>query len=422
MAGEARPRSRRGTVITVILTVALLCTGLALFTEIGVSSQDQNDHDFFSSLSPAPDGAKALHTLLGDLGYRTSRLLETFEPEGIEEVDVLVVIQPVKPITDEERGVLVDWLERGGTMLLAGGLASGGEYSTLARDPDDPFARHVRPLHGSPTPGGSAAPGDGDEEHEWKKERSDIAPVLLAGVDTFEYRHILTDRLTTLRVEHRQETWRRGPHELLMGEQSGFIEVSTAGRGRVIKILDESILLNRSIRLGDNLVFVLNVLEAYVGKGRVAFDEGHRSLMPGDEPNVWEVLGPASEMAFLQLMLAVLVGIVALGWRLAPALPERRERRRRALQQVEALAGMMERAGSVRLALGLMHRRTEHLWRIGRFAPPAGQASAALTRRQEQIMDRMRDLAAGAAAGAGRKDLTRYIALFRQLKKGERKR
>ncbi len=421
MGIKARGASRRRTVITVILATALLCSGLALFTEIGVSSEDRKGHDLFSSLSPAPDGAKALYALLGDLGYRTGRLLETFEPEAVEGVDVLVAIQPLKPVTEEERGVLVDWLEGGGTMLLVGELAGGGQYS-FAHDPDDPFGRHVRPLHGSPTPGGSAAPVDGKDEHEWKKERSELAPVLLAGVETFTYRHVFTDRLTTVKVTRQEETWRKGPHELIMGEQEGFIEVSTTGAGRVIKIRDENILLNHSITLGDNLVFVLNVLEKYAASGRVAFDEGHRSLLPGDEPSVWEVLGPSSQMAFFQLMLAAVLGIVAAGWRLAPVLPERRDRRRRALQQVEALAGMMERAGSVRLALGLMHRRTEHLWRTGRFAPPAGPASAELAGRQVRIMNRMRNLAAGAATGGSRKDLTRYIGLLRQLRRGERAR
>jgi hypothetical protein len=407
--------SRRRTVITVILATALLCTGLAVFTEIGVSSSDRRTHDMFSSLSPAPDGAKALYTLLGDLGYRTGRLLEAFEAGSTEDLDVLVVIQPVKPITQQERDALLDWLEGGGTMLMAGLLAGG-----MASVGEDPFVRHVRSRHGSPTPGGSAAAAD--DEHEWRKERSTLAPVLLADVRSFEYRHVLTDKLTTVAVKDRQECWRRGPHELLVGEESGFIEVSTVGAGRVIKIRDESVLLNRSISMGDNLVFVLNLLDAYAARGRVVFDEGHRSLVPGDQPSVWEVLGPASEMAFLQLLLAVLAGVVAVGWRLAPALPERREKRRRALQQVEALAGMMERAGSARLAIGLMHRRTEHLWRSGRFSPPAGPDGARQARRQSQIMQKMRQLAAGASAGSGRRDLTRYIGLLRQLKRGERNR
>ena len=412
----------RRTVITVILVTALVCCALVVFTEIGVTSSDREQHDLFSSLSPAPDGSKALYTLLGDLGFETRRLLEGYEPGAIEEVDVLVAIQPVKPIGEDEREVLLGWLEAGGTMLLAGGLPSAGDYSSLARDPDDPFGRHTRPVHGAPTPGGSAAPQEGEEAYEWRREPSTLAPVLLAGVDTFEYHHIFTDRLMTVRIEHETMTWRKGPHELLTGSESGFVEVSTAGQGRVVKILDESVLLNRSIGLGDNLVFVLNVLDEYAGSGRIAFDEGHRSLVPGDQPSLWEVLGPASEMAFLQLMLAVLAGLVAAGWRLAPPLPERREKRRRALQQVEALAGMMERAGSARLALGLMHRRTEHLWRAGRFAPPAGPATAALARRQEMIMKRLRALAAGAAAGAGRAELTRYVGLYRQLRRGERER
>jgi len=402
----------------VILATALLCTGLAVFTEIGVTRSDRETHDLFSSLSPAPDGAKALYTLLGDLGYRTSRMLETFEAGSIEDLDVLVLIQPVKPITRQERDALRSWLEDGGTMLLAGVL-TGGDHAP-AGDPDDPFDRHVRQPYGSPTPGGSASTDAGQQE--WRRERSEHAPVLLAGVEAFEYRHIFTDRLTTVAVKDRQECWRKGPHELLVGQEGGFVEVSSAGQGRVVKIQDENILLNRSIAMGDNLVFVLNLLDAYAARGRVGFDEGHRSLLPGDQPSVWEVLGPASEMAFLQLLLAVLAGVVAVGWRLAPPLPERREKRRRALQQVEALAGLMERAGSGRLAIGLMHRRTEHLWRSGRFSPPAGTGRARQTRMQTRILQRMRQLAAGATAGSSRKDLARYIALFRQLKRGERNR
>jgi hypothetical protein len=403
--GNAGPR--RTTAIWLIVATLLLFAGLAAFMHLGVSPDDREKFDMYSSVSPAPDGAKALYALLGELGFRTRRSLGGFEEIDWEQTDVLFMVQPFKAVSSEEYEAIVSWIEEGGTVLLAGQLIRGGPTTSPSLDPDDPFAPH------RPTP-----------KQEWRRESSDLKARLLRGVEKFEYRHVFTDRLTEMDVRADEPAWRKGPHEVLVGEEIGFIEITTRGSGRVVKVLDENVLLNQSIRLGSNLVFVLNVLEEWGGRGRVVFDEGHRSIMPQDQPSVWEVLGPASKLAFLQLLVAVVAGIVALGWRPAPALPERRARRRRALEQVEALAGMMERAGAVRLAVRLLHRRTLSQWAAGRFTQGPGPGSIDAALGKERLLKKMDALAEEVESSrrGGRRDLTRYIALLKLLSRGEVKR
>lgn len=413
MGDGPKADGRRRTAIWVGGAALIVFAGTAAFMHLGASPADREQLDIYSSLSPAPDGTKAIYTLLGDLGFRTRRALAGFDEIEWDETDVLVSVQPVAPVTDEEHEALTGWVEEGGTVLLAGQMMRGGLFASPSFDLDDPFVFH--------TPPGPGQAGRTRAPEEWLQAHSELKDRLLAGVDRFEYKHIFSDRLGKVEVDIEEPAWRKGPHEVLVGQEMSFVEVTSVGDGRVVKVLDENILLNRSIRLGRNLVFVLNVLEEYGGRGRVVFDEAHRSLRPGDQPSVWEVLGPASEVSFLQLLLAVLAGVVALGWRPAPALPERRERRRRALQQVEALAGMMERAGAARLAVRLIHRRTRHLWETGRLTPGPGPRSIDRTASQARLFKRMDGLARRIESmpRAGRAELVRYIGLFRQLKQGK---
>jgi hypothetical protein len=419
VAGKARGSRRRRNVLVGVLVAALVCTGLAMFMQIGETPEDREKYDYASSLSPAPDGVKALYTLLGELGYRTRRSMDAFDGTALEETDVLVTVQPLRPMTDVEEEALRSWIEEGGTMVIAGDLSRGAVFSQPSLDPDDPFVRH------NPLKRDTHEAIDGEQgEQLWRKEPSELKPRLLAGVDSFAYRHILTDRTREIPVKIDEPAWRRGPHEVLVGGTRSFVEVSTLGSGRVIKLGDEHVLMNRSIAMANNLVFVLNVLGEYGDGGRIAFDEAHRQMAMHEQQSVFDVLGPASRVALLQLLVAVLAGLVAVGWRSAPPLPERLERRRRALEQVEALASMMERAGAARLAVKLLHRRTSHLWRKGRFMPAPGPHGAELTGRQARLFARMERYAARVESGAGadRRDLVRYIVLLRQLKRGEKKR
>jgi hypothetical protein len=386
--------------------MAVVIGSLAVFAGLGDDPSDRERHDMFSSLSPAPDGTKALYTLLGDLGYGTRRSLVPLDGIDRDGTDVVVMVQPLLPLSPAEHDALVGWIEEGGTVLLAGRMMDQGPLGQLSFAPDDLFAMH----HPDQTGAGG-----------WTRETPGPEQELLAGVERFEFASLVGGSTTTVPVGRERASWRMGAHEVLVTRQgSGFVEVTTAGEGRVIKIAEEELVTNQSIRLGHNLAFVLNALEAHGGRGRVAFDEAHRSLVAGAEPGVWDVLGPASGVAFLQLVLAVLAGLVAVGARPAPPLPDERPRRRRALEQIEALASMMERAGAARLAAGLLGRRARHLWQAGRLASgPAGRTPE-LARRQEARFAGLEALAGRIASGgrASARDLVRCAALLGQIGRG----
>jgi hypothetical protein len=409
-------RSSRTTALLTAAVLAAIIAGLVVFNRLTGSEEERERHDMFSSFSPSPDGTKALYTLLGDLGFRTRRSLEALDRVEWDDTDVLVLVQPFAALDQAEVDAMLGWVEEGGTVLLAGHLLTGDPFSPLVAQDDDPLEYHFPPQQDFATVTTvTSSMTDGAET--WVRGVSTTRPRLLSGVGRFASRDLFSERITETDVEPGNLTWRMGSHEVLVGEDESFVEISSMGSGRVIKIADEGLLLNRSIDRGQNLVFVLNVLEHHGGSGRVVFDEAHRAIRPGQATTVWEVLGPASEAAFLQLLLAIVVALVALGWRAAPPLPERRVTRRRALEQIESLAGMLERAGAARLAIGLLHRRTRAMWASGQLVQAAGRdrgGAARLYRELELHMTRI-----DAAGRATRSDLARYVQLLEKLTDGK---
>lgn len=71
-----------------------------------------------SSFSSAPNGARALLLWLGEVGYEASNeLVSAFPPK---ETSLILMLEPFTGITEEEWTALDDWIESGGTLLLAG--------------------------------------------------------------------------------------------------------------------------------------------------------------------------------------------------------------------------------------------------------------------------------------------------------------
>ncbi len=404
----------RHRAVAVAVVVMILVVGVGAFIEMGRTDEGSDTFDLYSTLSPAPDGARALYALLGELGYRTRRELSDFEKLDPAGADIVMMLGPVLPLTAAEEERLEAFVEAGGTVFVAGEMLMGSAmYSRPRTGAGDPFALHH-------PDGGDLPRAEGDPE--WTEKVSPLAAELFAGVDRVAWKPVLGKTVRSVDVDVTGPVPARGDHVVLVTrDQRSFVEVSTLGLGRVVKVAQVDPFINGNIRKADNLVLVLNVLEASKGEGRVLFDEAHRRLGPAEQPDVWDVLGPAAELAFLQLLLATAAGLVALGWRRAAPLAEREVRRRRALDQVKALAGMLEQAGAAGLAIRLVHGRARRLQAAGRLGSAPGMRGADPVETQaktfaelERMADDARDRGKATAS-----DLARYAKLYSRIVKKE---
>jgi hypothetical protein len=387
------------------VALALVAAAASVFVEVG-RGDGAEGLDLYSTFSPSPDGTKAIYELVSELGYEAERHLEPLDAADLEGVRLVVILQPIVAPDLAEEETLLDWLEAGGTVLLGGELP--GRLGMVGRRGglDDPLSYH-HPARGN------LPKAEGDED--WTRAPSPLASELLEGVDRLVWTPVLSREERSVAVEAGGAVPRRAGHTVLVSRNGfSFLEVTEVGEGLVVKARYVDLFINKNIDRGRNLVLLLNVLESRVRDGRIVFDEGHRRLDPEDQGDVWDVLGTGAEIAFLQLLLAVAAGLVALGARPAPPLADREVRRRRAVQQVEALASMLERAGAYALAVRLIHGRVRRLCRAAGRRGTGGE-------RRGRILGELEELsrAADDEGGLDRRELTRYVRLYFELVRGE---
>lgn len=398
--------------MAVVVVTLLTLVAAGAFVQLGKSSEGTEQYDLYSTLSPAPDGTRAIHELLTDLGYETRRQLDDFARGDLQDVSVVVMLQPIRPLESAEEDLLMDWMQQeGGTLFLAGQMTSGSALVNRPREGlSDPLAYHHPDL-------GNLPKQEGVED--WTEDESGDEAWLIEGVEELVWVPILMSEQRVLEVDPAASFQRRADHTVLVTrKQSSFLEVSRVGRGRVVKVASVDLFINDNVARGSNLRLLLNsVSDASV----VLFDEAHRRMTPGEQGSVWDVLGPASELAFLQLLLAIAAALVALGWRSAPAMQEAPGKRRRALEQVEALAAMLQRAAAADLAISLMHGRTRRLWSAGRFQTPTRRSSPTETQRRKRLFDELERLASrrGGPPAAATKRLSMYMKLYGELRRRE---
>ncbi|MEW6404508.1 MAG: DUF4350 domain-containing protein [Chloroflexota bacterium] len=92
---------------------------LVLVTAAAAARQSRSEEIPYLSTSSAPGGALALKLWLNELGIDTvDSPLSTFVPP--QNADLILMLQPGFPITESEWRLLDQWVDKGGTLLLAG--------------------------------------------------------------------------------------------------------------------------------------------------------------------------------------------------------------------------------------------------------------------------------------------------------------
>ena len=112
-----RIRITRELLFFVLLLVVL--AGMTAFIAIRQAQAEAQQQNFtpYSSHSARPNGTLALHEWLNAIGYRAQRIENQAFQLG-EEVKLLFILAPTESITRDEALYLLNWVERGNTLVV----------------------------------------------------------------------------------------------------------------------------------------------------------------------------------------------------------------------------------------------------------------------------------------------------------------
>lgn len=320
----------------------------------------------YSTYAASPGGAKGLFVALEEEGRKPLRLRRPWT-ELPPEVKVLVVPPPIIPVADEEWEHLETWLRRGGRLVYT------------------PEGRGLR-------------------ERGWETVEGIQGEGVLEGVE-----QLAVYSLPEYRDEVEFETFPLIPQVLDWARRED---------GAIYVLHDPEIYSNAGILRKHNLRLVLNLLEP----GNVAFDEYHLGRGQGDGRALWKALPPGTRSGMLHLGLGLLILAWALSRRAAAPrdpLPPPRERS----EYLESMAGLLRRAGAVKLVLRMRRRGlAEALDRALKLGPGAtdaerldvlGARDPALRRELEELLRAMEHPPGGAdsllALAARERDLLEKV-------------
>jgi hypothetical protein len=407
---------RRDLIILVVLFGALI-----IFTILGPArSQDASLAPTPTTHSSAGGGALALLRWFDAMGYDAGQLQYRAFAIGAE-TDLFLMLGPSTPINRTRASIVLDWVERGGTLLLTAnttGILAGGNpvlqelgirverhNSILAierapvlqpvlRSPplSDVLVKtshilatgrdDVVPLVGIPPPEADEQPGEQTgEQTGGQTEQTEGQPEEQTGGQAGELLETETIRETSavlFGVEH--------------GE--GYIYVSSATHP----------FTNAGLRDANNVALVLNVLRHVPTGGRILFDEYHHGYFT--PPSLRSLLfGTAWGQAILYVLAVLALYFLATGRRFGRPVPLREETTRRSsAEYVESMADLFRRSrkrGFILDHYGTMFKR--------RLARPYGINPHL---EDEQFVMEME---AYLATDRGSFDRPRLLALLRRL-------
>jgi hypothetical protein len=309
-----------------------------------------------SSYSAADDGAKAAFLLLEELGYRVERwdsspedlpgvAFEAFtaKPEAAAAKTFLVLAQPVYPASAEEKTDLLNFVRRGGRVLIAGGRP--GLLVPQSALKAAPFSAGLAKTYSAELP----------------------APLTR---DSPEIRMPAYTR------------WGRvsGDQLRYYGDAEGATVVSFGvGKGQVIWWASPAPLTNSGITQAANLMLLVNSIGENK-KVRIFWDEYYHGFRAG----FWSYLDRTPvPWALLQVAVLLAAALATYGRRKGPVRPLQRESRLSPLEFVETLGGLYQQKGGAAEALEIAYHRFRFLL-LRRLGLPA-------TTSLQQIQSAVRD-------------------------------
>ena len=282
-----------------------------------------------ASDSSAPDGALALNLWLEKLGYAVNDT----PPRNYTRLNasaLLLVLEPIVAITEAEWEELDAWVDKGGTLLIAGERF----YSAVAADHFD-FNLDYAPISQTLT----------------AQTPLLAEPPLISAVPLHAHAHFLTERTDFL---------------TLFADEFGPVSVTfVQGQGRVILSATPYPFSNAGLKETGNSALVLNLV-GLLGQTKVRqvwFDEWHHGRLADTAgkartgPEAWLTQQPAGQ-ALLYIAVVLFVALVLRGQRFGRPVPLPQDLHRRApLEYITAIANLNRRAGLRAQVLKQYHQR-----------------------------------------------------------------
>ncbi len=338
-----------------IVLLLLFAVIAGLTAVLGIKQNEtarQQDQEPYSSYSAQGDGALALETWLGVLGYHPQRLEgDTFAVDS--QVRALFVLAPQLDFTTSEARDLRQWVERGNTLILCSGFTNDRQLANEFRVGVE-FGNSVlqdTPVE-QPIAGVPAIPVHVETFNALAPARSDYVTYLSAGGKP-------------LLVSFRQ------------------------GQGRVWFCSAPYLFSNEGLQYDGNAELVGALLAATPRGSVVAFDEFHLSSTR-TTPSVQTLLY-TTPWGWALLLFALVLGVylVLNGKRFGRVRPLPQElARRNPAEYVVSMAQLFRRAGKRELALRHYHQQLKRrLARPYGFSPdlPDPEFVATLARFREHL-------------------------------------
>jgi hypothetical protein len=310
---------------------------LVAFTALGVRRDDDAQAGVPTTHSSGEAGAMALLRWVQELGYDAQRL--EYRPFELGEADAaLVVLSPSEPFNRTEVRATLDWVEAGGTLIVADdrpALFGGG--NALLRELD------IRTVPYSDT------------------ARIERAPAAQPALDQPPVRDALvrTDRVLE---------FDRADFARLLGPPDGTV-LAGLKRGAGYVYVSSSVLpfTNEGLRDEANAALLLNLLRRVRPEGRLLFDEYHHGFFTPPSLRT-RVLGSPWGWALIAATLITAAFIVLTGRRFGRPVPLREETARRSsAEYVESMADLFQRGGKRAFVLAHYHAALKR-----RLAKPFG--------------------------------------------------
>jgi hypothetical protein len=298
-----------------------------------------------SSLSAAPDGARALRLWLAELGYSVDDTpLDRFLPPP--QAALIFMLEPFTGVTEQEWAALDAWVEAGGTLVLA-----GNQFGSQAA------LRHY------------------GFRLTWLNAESLTAPTPLLARPPLPAEVAVS---TTAALHPERDDY---VIHLAAGNQPALVSFAQ-GDGRVFVSATVAPFSNVGLKEGDNGLVALNLISAAgreTARSAVWFNEWHHGRR-GTEASVagpgdWLRRTPSGQ-ALLYTAAVVFVALILRGRRFGRPIPVAGDNARRApLEYITALANMKRRAGHRTAVLAHYHHQLKrslgHRYRLSPNLPDA---------------------------------------------------
>lgn len=312
--------------IGLVALLVVITAGAALLT-----AREEDVPPPLASFSSAPDGARALQLWVEKLGYGVYD--SPFRRYTIPPTMKLVfVLEPTESISEADWVVLDEWVDEGGTLIVAGNR-SGASFAAQHYEFVLDYARTVTLTAQTPLL---------------------AAPVLTTPFSVPTRTYFTTDRTDYV--------------SLVANESGPVIVTFPQGAGRVILSATPYLFSNAGLKEVGNGELVLNLIGLTGGVEHEArwawFDEWHHGIRPElmggvapGGPEAWLTQQPAGQ-AMLYIAAVLFFTLVLRGRRFGRPVPPESELHRRApLEYITAMANLNRRAGLRATVLSQYHQR-----------------------------------------------------------------